>query len=93
MFIYPSGNFETTEAFNKALRILLGDVVDFKEDTISCHSFRAGLPSLISQYPELMSLEDIKNWGRWSGESYSKYTRLGDVQKKKLFSMIADVIN
>ena len=93
VFIYPSGNFVTTEAFNKALRILLGDVVDFKEDTISCHSFRAGLPSLISQYPELMSLEDIKNWGRWSGESYSKYTRLGDVQKKKLFGMIADVIN
>ena len=40
-----------------------------------------------------MSLEDIKNWGRWSGEAYAKYTRLGDVQKKKLFGMIADVIN
>ena len=93
VFTYPSGNFVTKEAFNKALRILLKDVVDFEEDTISCHSFRAGLPSLISQYPELMSLEDIKNWGRWSGEAYAKYTRLGDVQKKKLFGMIADVIN
>ena len=38
---YPSGNFVTTEAFNKVLRILLKDVVDFKEDTISCHSFKA----------------------------------------------------
>ena len=82
----------TTEAFNKALRLLLADVVDYSKDSITCHSFRAGLPSLISQYPELMSVEDIKSWGRWSGESYSKYTRLGDVQKKKLFDMISDVI-
>ena len=92
VFTYPSGNFVTTEAFNKALRILLADVVDYSRDSITCHSFRAGLPSLISQYPELMSVEDIKSWGRWSGESYSKYTRLGDVQKKKLFDMISDVI-
>ena len=93
VFTYPSGNFVTTEAFNKALRILLEDVVDFKQDSISCHSFRAGLPSLISQFPELMSVEDIKSWGRWSGESYAKYTRLGDTQKKKLFGMISAVIN
>ena len=92
VFTYPSGNYVTTEAFNKALRILLEDVVDYKKDSITCHSFRAGLPSLISQYPELMSVEDIKSWGRWSGESYAKYTRLGDVQKKKLFDMISDVI-
>ena len=68
-------------------------MVDFDKNTISCHSFRAGLPSLISQFPELMSIDDIKSWGRWSGESYAKYTRLGDMQKKKLFSMIANVIS
>ena len=93
VFMYPSGNFVTREGFNKVLRSILEKVVDFDKDTISCHSFRAGLPSLISQYPELMSVDDIKSWGRWSGESYAKYTRLGDMQKRKLFSMIANVIN
>ena len=38
-------------------------------------------------------MEDIKSWDRWSGEAYTKYTRLVDVQKKKLFVMISDVIN
>ena len=92
VFVYPSGNYVTPEGFNKVLRALLGKMVDFSKNTISCHSFRAGLPSLISQYPELMSIEDIKSWGRWSGESYAKYTRLGDVQKRKLFTMISNVI-
>ena len=93
VFINLSGSFITRQTFNKALRTLLGDVVDFEKDTISCHSFRAGLPSLIAQFPELMSLEDIKNWGRWSGEAYSRYTRLGDMQKRKIFDIIASVIN
>ena len=93
VFIYPSGNYVTKEAFNKALKILLKDVVDFGRDSITCHSFRAGLPSLIAQFPELMSLEDIKNWGRWSGEAYAKYIRLGDVQKMKLFNTIISVIS
>ena len=93
VFTNPSGVFITREIFNKALRTLLGDVVDFKKNTISCHSFRAGLPSLIAQFPELMSLEDIKNWGRWSGEAYARYTRLGDTRKRKIFDIITSVIN
>ena len=76
VFTYPSGNFITLGNFNKVIRTLLEKLVDFNMDLITCHSFRACLPSLNSQYPEL-----IKSWGRWSGESYTKYTRLGDVQK------------
>ena len=93
VFIYPSGNFVTTGAYNKALRVLLEDVVDFERDSISCHSFRAGLPSLIAQHPELFTEEDIKKWGRWDGASYNKYTRLTDVPKEKLFDKMKDVIN
>ena len=93
VFVYPSGNFLTTEAFNKAIRILLKDVVDFKKDTISCHSFRAGLPSLIAQHPEIMSSEDVKNWGRWSSEAYARYTRLKLSQKLAIFNQIASIIN
>ena len=93
VFIYPSGNFVTTGAYNKALRVLLADVVDFERDSISCHSFRAGLPSLIAQYPELFSAEDIKKWGRWEGESFNKYTRLTDTSKEKMFDKMKIVIS
>ena len=69
VFIYPSGKLLTTEALNRALRILLEDVVDFNKDSITCHSFRAGLPSLISQHPDLMTSEDVKGWGRWTSDA------------------------
>ena len=93
VFIYPSGNFVTTGAYNKALRVLLADVVDFERDSISCHSFRAGLPSLVAQHPELFTSDDIKKWGRWEGESFNKYTRLTDTPKEKIFQKIKSVIN
>ncbi len=93
VFIYPSGKLVTTEALNRALKILLEDVVDYSRDSITCHSFRAGLPSLISQHPDLMSSEDVKGWGRWSSEAYTRYTRLKNDQKFKIFQKIADIIN
>jgi len=88
VFIYPSGNYVTLDAYNKALKVLLCDIVDFNKDTISCHSFRAGLPSLISRHPDLMSSEDIKGWGRWSSEAYNRYTRLKIDQKRKITQFI-----
>lgn len=92
VFIYPSGRFLTKDSYNKALRTLLEDVVDYSKDSVTCHSFRAGIPSLVNQFPELVSTEEIKGWGRWSSEAYSKYTRLKTEQKSKIFSKIAVVL-
>jgi len=79
-------------AYNQALRILLEDLVDNTVDKISCHSFRAGLPSLLNRFPDLATQEDIKGWGRWSSEAYTRYTRLKIEQKQKIFEKITSVL-
>ncbi len=93
LFTYPSGRYVTLDAFNKALKVLLEDIVDYSKDKISCHSFRAGLPSLISRHPDLFSSEDIKGWGRWSSEAYNHYTRLKIDQRMKIFDKIMSVFS
>lgn len=92
VFTYPSGRFVTRDSYNRALRTLLEDLVDYSRDSITCHSFRAGIPSLVAQYPELMSSDEIKGWGRWSSEAYNKYTRLKVDQKARIFQKIATVL-
>jgi len=92
VFALGRGKFLTVAKLNSILRILLKDQVDFKRDLVSCHSFRAGLPSLIAKHPELMSSEDIKGWGRWSSEAYQRYTRLRLDQKKTIFNKIARIV-
>jgi len=86
------GKYLTMSAYNQALKILLEDLVDDSRDKISCHSFRAGLPSLLNRFPDLATQEDIKGWGRWSSEAYTRYTRLKIEQKQKIFEKITAVL-
>ncbi len=92
VFALGQENYLTTRKFNEILRVVLTGVVDFKRDSISCHSFRAGLPSLISRHPDLMTSEDVKGWGRWSSEAYQRYTRLKFDQKKTIHNKIVEII-
>ena len=91
VFIYPSGKNLTPSGFNSSLRILLADICDFQRDTISGHSFRAAVPSALSRFPDLMSSDDVKGWGRWSSECYQRYTRLKTEQKAQIFKKIMAV--
>ena len=92
MFTYPSGKFLTTTALNSAFKTLLSDVCDFTQDTISCHSLRAGIPSALTRFPDLLSSDDIKGWGRWSNEAYQRYTRLKVDQKREIFMKIVTAL-
>ena len=92
VFTYPSGRFLTTNALNSAFKTLLSDVCDFKQDTISCHSLRAGIPSALSRFPDLLSSDDVKGWGRWSSEAYQRYTRLKVDQKRDIFMKIVTAL-
>jgi hypothetical protein len=92
VFTYPTGRHLTREGLNGVLRTLLGDVCDFKTDTISCHSFRAAIPSALAAQPDQMSAEEIKLWGRWRSEAYQSYTRLKTGQKKILYGKILNVL-
>jgi len=92
VFCFPSGKYMTPAAFNSALRTLLSDICDYKRDTITGHSFRAGIPSVVARCPELMSSDDVKNWGRWASGTYQRYTRLKNEEKKQIFRKIVLIL-
>jgi hypothetical protein len=88
VFTFSSGKYLTMDGLNRILRQLLADVVDWSRHSISCHSFRAGVPSALSRHPDLMTSDDVKGWGRWSSDAYQRYTRLKVDQKKTIFEKI-----
>jgi len=92
VFIFPNGKMMTKSCLNQALKTLMQDVCDFTVNSLSCHSFRAGVPSELERHPDMMSSDDIKGWGRWNSEAYEKYTRLKLDQKKKIFKKITDIL-
>jgi hypothetical protein len=59
---------------------------------VSCHSFRAGIPSTLSLFPDLASSDMIKGWGRWESDCYTRYTRLQLPQRERIFGYIADAL-
>ena len=88
VFTYESGKLLTTAGLNSVFSSLFADICDFKRDTISCHSLRAGIPSALAKFPDLLSSDDVKGWGRWCSEAYSRYTRLKVDQKREIFMRI-----
>jgi hypothetical protein len=92
VFTFPTGKYLSLGGLNKILRQLLEGVVDWSRDVISCHSFRAGVPSALSRFPDLMSSDDVKGWGRWSSDAYQRYTRLKVDQKRSIFEKIVSAL-
>jgi hypothetical protein len=93
VFRFPSGSFLTQSHFNKVLAVLLGDICTPGLNTITCHSFRAGIPSTLSMFPDLASSDAIKGWGRWKSECYTRYTRLQLPQRANIFAQIAAALH
>jgi len=79
----------TMSRFNESLRLLLSDICVQGESSITCHSFRAGIPSTLSLFPDLASSDLIKGWGRWASDCYLRYTRLKLPQKTNIFEKIS----
>jgi hypothetical protein len=92
VFRFSSGSYLTMAKFNKTLSSLLSDFCTKGVDSITCHSFRAGIPSLLATFPDLASSDMIKGWGRWSSECYVRYTRLQLPQRQRIFDNIATVL-
>ena len=88
VFSFSPGKLLTPARFNSSLRVLLADICDFERDSITGHSFRAGIPSAVARCPELMSSDDVKNWGRWSSSTYERYQRLKSDEKLAIFEKI-----
>jgi hypothetical protein len=74
VFQFKTGINLTTKTMNSMLEKLLYDFTSEKQK-LSCHSFRAAIPSAIAAHPDKVSTKEIKDWGKWRSESYKKYTR------------------
>jgi hypothetical protein len=58
-------------------------------DSLSGHSFRAGIPSTLATLPQPPSEFKIKLWGRWTSEAYQQYLRLKTDQRRNIFLHLA----
>jgi hypothetical protein len=92
VFRLHEGKNLTLNILNKRLKVLLTGLLDPDRDAISCHSFRAGIASTLNRFPHLASSEDIKGWGRWDSQCYTKYARLNLEQKKAIFQKISTAL-
>lgn len=69
-----SGKNLTPALFNKKLKYWLTDFIDFSVCSVSGHSFRAGIPTILASMGYASS--DIKSVGRWSSRAFLLYTKL-----------------
>lgn len=82
LFRKEDGNCYTPSLFNLDVRKLLCNTVDYDVSSISSHSFRAAIPSLLKANG--VSDEDVKLWGRWSSKAFLLYCRLQETQRSDL---------
>ena len=73
LFCHPDGTPLTDRKFNRYLKDLLGRHAQFARGTISAHSFRAGIPTILGSkgYDD----EEIKRVGRWSSREIEFYVK------------------
>ncbi len=83
VFAFSDSRYLCKKVLNDTLRKLLGP--HLPGHTVLGHSFRAGIPSALSAVPELVMLEEIQAWGRWSSQSYRAYTRHQHLGRRKTF--------
>jgi hypothetical protein len=92
VFMFKSGVCVTPVSFNKLLKELFTDILDPEVSTLSMHSFRAGIPSASSAFPDRDYVSEVKEWSNWKGDSYQSYTRLSQSKKKCLFTKVCTVL-
>jgi len=89
MFRLSTGKLITTRQFNVKLKYWLKDYLDFSVTTVSGHSFRAGIPSIMSSLgcPD----DDLKTIGRWSSRAFKFYTKLPRTNRLAMAKALGDL--
>ena len=87
VFSFKSGKYLTKAKLNSWLATLLSDFTD-SQNSITGHSFRAAIPSLLAANPDISSTMDIQLWGGWTSESFKLYTKNEREKKKIVFKKI-----
>jgi hypothetical protein len=60
-------------------------------DSISGHSFRAGIPSTLSIISDPSTISDLKIWSHWTSDSYLLYLKLQSDQKRAIFQKLENI--
>ena len=92
LFCDDDGYIFTVDYVNIALKSLLKFRIDFRDHSISAHSFRAGLPSELQRMPSLLNSDEVRGWSRWNSDCISRYERLDSHQKEKIFQKISSAL-
>jgi len=85
VFRFPSGKNLTPSKLNQILQDMLSDIYVPGKNSISCHSLRAGIPSALSKFPDLVSDEEIRGMGGWHSDAVDRYTRLPEAKRRATF--------
>ena len=75
--------------FNRNLKRFFSPYVSY--GTLSGHSFRSGLSSLLGEAG--FDDESIKALGRWSSESFKRYTKLGRLKRQRNSEKVTSWVN
>ena len=82
----------TMEAMNRALKVIFKDICLEGVDSITCHSFRAAIPTAVMKLGIPKHEHILKNWGRWSSNCFRTYAKLQTGQKKIMFDNILQTL-
>ena len=88
-FRLSNGKSLTPSVLNLNLRKWLGDTLDFSKTTVSGHSFRAGLVSVLGSLG--FADDDIKSVGRWSSRAFLLYTKLPRTRRLAMAKALGDL--
>ena len=89
VFRLSSGKPLTGKKFNEILKLNLNKHLTYTEDTLSSHSFRAGLPTLIGKLG--YSDSEIKALGRWSSRAFEAYLKQPRTKRQEIAKAIGNM--
>ena len=80
VFRLESGFMLTMPRLNNVLRNTMSMFFDNRH-RFSCHSFRAGIPSMMASQPHLFNEQEIMVNARWNSDAFHAYTRLSGISR------------
>ena len=78
----------TKNKINTLLENLLSDLYDSKNFKVTCHSFRASIPTLLASMKGDVNASNVQVWGRWDSETYTLYTKNVKAERKSIFDKV-----
>jgi len=91
VFSFENGMLLTVDSFITCIQDLLVPYLGNDAKYIQGHSFRAGIPSAMADFPELVNDKEIQSFGRWCSDSFLLYTRLELNKKRSIFKKIMTI--